>query len=84
MLRLAVKHRFLIVEDDPCGDLRFLGSAVPSILALSNEVGLEKRRIVPVPPAPSVGTQPVNVEYAAWLQARKAAGNESKRELEEP
>ncbi|SEK13167.1 aminotransferase-like domain-containing protein [Paraburkholderia diazotrophica] len=38
LLNLAVKYRFLIVEDDPYGDLRFAGDTVPSILALTNEV----------------------------------------------
>ncbi|TCW83120.1 2-aminoadipate aminotransferase [Burkholderia sp. SRS-46] len=38
LLRLAVRHRFLIVEDDPYGDLRFTGDAVPSMLALASEV----------------------------------------------
>ncbi|TDY24558.1 hypothetical protein B0G81_4996 [Paraburkholderia sp. BL6665CI2N2] len=45
--------------------------------------GLEKRNIVPVPPVPSAGAKPMNAEYAAWLQARKTARNESKREAEE-
>jgi 2-aminoadipate transaminase len=38
LLRLAVQYRFVIVEDDPYGDLRFAGNAVPSMLALSGEV----------------------------------------------
>lgn len=38
LLRLAVQYRFLIVEDDPYGDLRFAGEAVPSMLALASEV----------------------------------------------
>ena len=38
LLRLAVRHRFLIVEDDPYGDLRFAGEPVPSMLALAGEV----------------------------------------------
>ncbi|KVZ28977.1 2-aminoadipate aminotransferase [Burkholderia multivorans] len=38
LLRLAVQYRFLIVEDDPYGDLRFAGEAVPSMLALAAEV----------------------------------------------
>ena len=38
LLKLAVKYRFLVVEDDPYGDLRFAGDAFPSILALTNEV----------------------------------------------
>lgn len=35
LLELAVKHRFLIVEDDPYSELRFAGEAVPPILALA-------------------------------------------------
>jgi 2-aminoadipate transaminase len=38
LLSLAVKYRFLIVEDDPYGDLRFSGDPIPSILAMSVEV----------------------------------------------
>ncbi len=38
LLELAVRYGFLIVEDDPYGDLRFTGSALPSILALAQEV----------------------------------------------
>ncbi|KWA64423.1 2-aminoadipate aminotransferase [Burkholderia ubonensis] len=38
LLRLAVRHRFLIVEDDPYADLRFAGEALPSMLALAEEV----------------------------------------------
>lgn len=38
LLKLAVQYKFLIVEDDPYGDLRFSGAAVPSILALSADV----------------------------------------------
>jgi DNA-binding transcriptional MocR family regulator len=38
LLKLAVQYRFLIVEDDPYGDLRFSGEAVPSILSLASEV----------------------------------------------
>lgn len=35
LLELAVKHQFLIVEDDPYGELRFAGDAVPPIAALA-------------------------------------------------
>lgn len=35
LLELAVKHRFLIVEDDPYGELRFAGEAVAPIAALA-------------------------------------------------
>lgn len=38
LLRLAAQHKFLIVEDDPYGDLRFAGEAIPSMLALADEV----------------------------------------------
>jgi 2-aminoadipate transaminase len=38
LLKLAVQYRFLIVEDDPYGDLRFAGAKLPSILALTSEV----------------------------------------------
>ena len=38
LLELAVKHRFVIVEDDPYGDLRFDGEGIPSIKALTREV----------------------------------------------
>lgn len=35
LLELAVKHRFLLVEDDPYGELRFSGETVPPIAALA-------------------------------------------------
>lgn len=38
LLELAVKHRLLLIEDDPYSGLRFSGDAVPSLLALSEEV----------------------------------------------
>ncbi|MFM0470747.1 aminotransferase-like domain-containing protein [Paraburkholderia strydomiana] len=38
LLKLAVQYKFLIVEDDPYGDLRFSGVAVPSIISLAAEV----------------------------------------------
>ncbi|MFM0402918.1 aminotransferase-like domain-containing protein [Paraburkholderia aspalathi] len=38
LLKLAARHHFLIVEDDPYGDLRFSGAALPSLLALSDQV----------------------------------------------
>ncbi|MFM0340875.1 aminotransferase-like domain-containing protein [Paraburkholderia fungorum] len=38
LLKLAARHHFLIVEDDPYGDLRFSGAALPSLLALSEQV----------------------------------------------
>ncbi|AJC20946.1 PLP-dependent aminotransferase family protein [Pandoraea pulmonicola] len=38
LLKLAVEYRFVIVEDDPYGDLRFAGEAVPTMLALTSEV----------------------------------------------
>jgi 2-aminoadipate transaminase len=38
ILDLAVKHRVLVVEDDPYGDLYFGAAPPPSLLALSQEV----------------------------------------------
>lgn len=38
LLKLAARHQFLVVEDDPYGDLRFAGEALPSLLALSAQV----------------------------------------------
>lgn len=38
LLELAVRYEFVIVEDDPYGDLRFTGDHVPSIMALTREV----------------------------------------------
>ena len=35
LLELAVRHRFLVVEDDPYSELRFDGEAVPPIAALA-------------------------------------------------
>lgn len=38
LLALAVEHGFVIVEDDPYGQLRFEGEAVPHIVALADRV----------------------------------------------
>jgi 2-aminoadipate transaminase len=38
LLQLAVKFKFVVVEDDPYGDLRFSGEAIPSLLALASEI----------------------------------------------
>jgi DNA-binding transcriptional MocR family regulator len=38
LLELAVKWRFVVVEDDPYGDLRFNGEAVPSMLQLAEDI----------------------------------------------
>jgi DNA-binding transcriptional MocR family regulator len=38
LLALAVEHRFVIVEDDPYGQLRFAGEHVPHIAGLVDEV----------------------------------------------
>lgn len=38
LLELAVRHRFLIAEDDPYGDLHFSGEPPPSLLALAKDV----------------------------------------------
>ncbi|SDD04664.1 DNA-binding transcriptional regulator, MocR family, contains an aminotransferase domain [Paraburkholderia lycopersici] len=46
LLHLAVQYRFVIVEDDPYGDLRFAGNAVPSLLALASEVEGARDRVV--------------------------------------
>ena len=36
LVRLAVRHRIVLVEDDPYGELRFAGTPVPPILALAD------------------------------------------------
>lgn len=38
LLKLAVRFKFLIVEDDPYADLRFAGERLPSMLALADEI----------------------------------------------
>jgi DNA-binding transcriptional MocR family regulator len=38
LLELAVKHQFVIVEDDPYHGLRFDGEPIPSLLSLSSRV----------------------------------------------
>lgn len=38
LLKLAVEYRFVIVEDDPYGDLRFSGETVPTMLGLTADV----------------------------------------------
>jgi DNA-binding transcriptional MocR family regulator len=46
LLALAAQHDFLIVEDDPYGALRFEGEAVPSLLALAEQVEGAAGRVV--------------------------------------
>jgi DNA-binding transcriptional MocR family regulator len=46
LLRLAVQHDFLIIEDDPYGALRFAGQDVPSLLALSEQVDGAQGRVI--------------------------------------
>ena len=38
LLALAVEHRFVVVEDDPYGQLRFEGEPVPQLAALTGRV----------------------------------------------
>ena len=38
LLKLAARYRFVLVEDDPYGDLRFDGTPLPSLFALSEQV----------------------------------------------
>ncbi len=38
LLRWAVRERVFVVEDDPYGELRFAGDAVPPMVALASEV----------------------------------------------
>ncbi|MCP3136796.1 aminotransferase-like domain-containing protein [Pyxidicoccus xibeiensis] len=37
LVRLAQRHRFLILEDDPYGELRFTGEHLPSLAAFDDE-----------------------------------------------
>jgi len=46
LLALAVKHDFLLIEDDPYGALRFEGDDVLSLLALSDQVDGARGRVV--------------------------------------
>jgi 2-aminoadipate transaminase len=45
LLDLAVENDFLIVEDDPYGDLRFDGEKLPTLKALEESAGAEGRVI---------------------------------------
>ncbi|WP_087689754.1 PLP-dependent aminotransferase family protein [Pandoraea sp. PE-S2R-1] len=38
LLKLAAEYHFIVVEDDPYGDLRFAGEALPTLLELTDEV----------------------------------------------
>ncbi len=40
LVTLAERHGFLIVEDDPYGDLRYDGEALPSLLSLAQAQGI--------------------------------------------
>lgn len=42
LIDLAARHKVLIIEDDPYGDLRFTGERVPSIYALAGGEGVLK------------------------------------------
>ena len=42
LVEFAARHRLLILEDDPYGDLRFTGSRMPSLYALSGGEGVLK------------------------------------------
>lgn len=42
LIDLAARHKVLIVEDDPYGDLRFTGSRVPSVYSLAGGEGVLK------------------------------------------
>jgi 2-aminoadipate transaminase len=46
LLGLAAEHRFVIVEDDPYGQLRFAGAHVPHLYALADEVDGAKPWVV--------------------------------------
>jgi DNA-binding transcriptional MocR family regulator len=38
LLELAVRHRFLVVEDDPYGQLRFSGAPLPTLFTLAQDI----------------------------------------------
>jgi 2-aminoadipate transaminase len=42
MIELAARHKILIIEDDPYGDLRFTDARVPSIYSLADGEGVIK------------------------------------------
>ncbi|MGI4811808.1 MAG: PLP-dependent aminotransferase family protein [Janthinobacterium lividum] len=46
LLELSVRHDFLIVEDDPYGDLRFTGTALPSLRALAEGIDGAATRVI--------------------------------------
>ncbi|QKM55878.1 2-aminoadipate transaminase [Burkholderia glumae] len=46
LLALAVRHGFVIVEDDPYAELRFAGAPLPSLLALAAEVPGARAHVV--------------------------------------
>lgn len=46
LIRLAVKYRFLIVEDDPYGDLRFSGTPQPSVRTLAGGIDAGPEHVV--------------------------------------
>ncbi|MGF6774087.1 2-aminoadipate transaminase [Paraburkholderia sp. GAS199] len=46
LIELAVKYGFLIVEDDPYGDLRFTGEHVPAVRALAGQIDGGVERVV--------------------------------------
>ncbi len=46
LVELAVKHGFIIVEDEPYADLRFAGEALPSLLKVAQDIDGGRERVV--------------------------------------
>lgn len=46
LLSLAVEYNFVILEDDPYGEIRFEGNRVPSIYSLAQRLGKGEDRVV--------------------------------------
>ena len=46
LLQLATRYQVVVVEDDPYGDLRFRGEAIPSLLALTRDIPEAKPWVV--------------------------------------
>ncbi|MGU7771615.1 aminotransferase-like domain-containing protein [Burkholderia sp. MR1-5-21] len=81
LLELAVKHRFVVVEDDPYGDIRFAGEAIPSLAALTGEVEGSKDWVVHMASlskiiAPGIrvawSISPVDIAYRCYVAKQSA------------
>ncbi|MGV1768392.1 aminotransferase-like domain-containing protein [Rhizobium rhizogenes] len=80
LLELAVEYGFVIIEDDPYGDLRFSGEPVPSLLALTSQVTASDACVVHLASLSKIIAPGLRVAWAiapSEIQRRCAIAKES-------